>query len=150
MKYFILLLLLLCFVCTYSYGADCNVENTECTFGFNESYRFGWTPNHTNDRVKGYRMYESNTSQTYELGKESAYFDEDLLLDDNICERTEGEGECTSPPILKSVTGDFYYIVTAVDHYGFESDISNEVIMHVDDIYVPLSKIENFTITGAQ
>ena len=54
-----------------------------------------------------------------------------MLLDDNVCE----EGKCTSPPISKSIIGDWFYVVTAVDHYEHESDLSNEVIMHVDDIY---------------
>ena len=89
---------------------------------------FTWDANHPNDQVVKYRLYRSNTSGDHIRivdDPNSTYFVGEKLCrwDETGCEKMT---ESDVPD------GTWYWVLTAVDQYDFESAVSDEVSKFID------------------
>jgi len=84
------------------------------TLNSGEPFSFAWQPN-TEPDLAGYRIYISGTSGQYTYGAANAYTTVGLSAD-------PGSG-----PHTITMAGTYFFVVTAYDTEGFESDPSNEV-----------------------
>ena len=74
-----------------------------------------WDPNTESD-LAGYRLYESQTSGSYDFN--------------NVLEEIPAGTETVT--IRVEIDGVYYYVLTAFDTHGLESNPSNEVILDLD------------------
>lgn len=77
---------------------------------------FSWDANTETD-LAGYRMYQSNESGVYDM-------------DTPVAEIAETETTYTLPDVTD---GTYFWVLTAYDNAGNESDPSNEVTLTVDE-----------------
>lgn len=82
-------------------------------------FTFQWEPNHPNDFVVKYRIYWSPVSGKYNPADREEIAIEKLPDPANP--------EWTLQTGIPVTTGTLYFVLTAVDNYGYESDYSNEV-----------------------
>jgi len=109
--------LLICFIlfCSISYAECIGSIYAEVYPG--ELFQFCWEKNHPNDMVVGYRAYKSINSGSYVFGQENAFAE-------------YGDVDISSYHSLSN-TGTHYFVLTAFDNYGHESDKSDEVTIDV-------------------
>jgi len=112
--------LLICFILLF-----CSISHAECIgSNYSEAYpgelfQFCWEKNHPNDMVVGYRSYKSTTSGNYVFGQENAFAEYDDV-------------DISSHHSLSNI-GTHYFVLTAFDNYGHESDKSNEVTITITE-----------------
>ena len=82
-------------------------------------FGFTWDANIEAD-MAGYRLYRSSTSGGYSYGEAFAYAVFGLVTE--------------SPRYTEGVEGTYYFVLTAVDDAGFESDPSIEVTLNVENM----------------
>lgn len=83
-----------------------------CSLALATDVSFIWNPNTESD-LKGYRLYQSKASGVYVKGADKAIADISVGTEVATIQITEG--------------GKYYWVLTAYDNYGNESDFSNEV-----------------------
>ena len=118
MKLKLYLSFLICFILLFysiSYAECIGSDNEEIYSG--ELFQFCWDKNHPNDMVAGYRSYKSSNSGAYILKKENAFAE-------------YGDVDISPYHSIYNI-GTFYFVLTAFDIYGYESDKSNEVTLIV-------------------
>ena len=85
---------------------------------FAEDISFEWDSNTESD-IAGYRLYQSNESGVYTFGENSP---------DKVADVPHVAGPTQSATILNVQPGTWYWVATAYDDEGSESDKSNEVV----------------------
>ncbi len=85
----------------------------------NLNFTFAWDANHPNDNVIEYRIYWSTTSNNYKQADSEGILIGDL--DDQNNPRWKLTISGTDPTRI------YYFVATAEDNRGLESDYSNEV-----------------------
>ena len=113
MKYLAAILMVLLLV-----GSSGAQENS-ITVDIGGQYGFAWTANSEPD-LAGYRLYRSATSGQYSFGAENAEAEYGLVT----------ESPHYAAP---NTSGTFYFVLTAFDNEGFESQPSNEQTLHVEN-----------------
>jgi len=94
-----------------------NISYAQVTNNPGDEFLFVWTPN-TEPDLAGYRCYISMTSGEYTYGEENAYSLYGLVSE--------------SPPHSISTPGTYFFVLTAYDTEGFESNPSNELYLIVE------------------
>jgi bacillopeptidase F len=79
------------------------------------SLELSWSPNSDSD-LATYSIYKANSSGAYTKGQPLATVGKSVLI-------------YTIPNV---VDGNYYFVLTAIDDSGNESDFSNEIYMKVD------------------
>ena len=83
---------------------------------------FAWDANDETD-LAGYRIYASNTSGVFVYGEESSN-----LIHEELCNGGDNSLECTRYSTDQMAIGTWYFVITAFDLAGNESDPAPELI----------------------
>ena len=113
MKYLAAVLMVLLLV------GSSGAQDNEATIDIDGKYGFEWIANPETD-LAGYRVYRSTTSGSYTFGDFFAFAKYPVML-----------APKTPPFAGPHIPGTYYFVVTAFDTGGFESQPSNEVILNV-------------------
>jgi len=99
----------------------CPIVSHADSFIIGDNISFAWNANSDGD-LAGYRIYFSDTSGVYIFGSSSPNLKIQIL-----CNGEDSSLECTTYSTNEFGIGTWYFIITAVDLAGQESDPSNEL-----------------------